>query len=131
MQAEPRPSPTLATELTNRLGALAPPRKNGELVFDAPWQARVFGLAMVLGESGLVDWQELVDRLSNQIGQSDQESTDAYYGRWLAVVETLAAEKGLLSPAELAAHTAELAAIGPEDEHDHEHGHGHSHDHHG
>jgi uncharacterized membrane-anchored protein len=32
-------------------GAAAPPRTNGELVFDAPWQARAFGLAAAVIET--------------------------------------------------------------------------------
>lgn len=29
-------------------GAAALPRRNGELVFEAPWQGRAFGLALAL-----------------------------------------------------------------------------------
>ena len=36
----------------------APPRANGELVFAAPWESRVFGLAAALRERGLFSWDE-------------------------------------------------------------------------
>jgi hypothetical protein len=29
---------------------LAVPRKNGELVFEAPWEGRVFGMAVAMSE---------------------------------------------------------------------------------
>jgi len=32
-------------------GPAAPPRDNGEMVFDEPWQARVFGLAAAVVET--------------------------------------------------------------------------------
>jgi hypothetical protein len=32
-------------------GPAAPPRSNGEVVFDAPWQARVFGLTAAVVET--------------------------------------------------------------------------------
>jgi hypothetical protein len=31
-------------------GVAAPPRRNGEVVFDAPWQSRVFGLCAAVVE---------------------------------------------------------------------------------
>jgi hypothetical protein len=37
-------------------GSLAPPRVNGELVFDAPWQARAFGMAIALLERQNLGW---------------------------------------------------------------------------
>ena len=38
--------------------AAAPPRQNGELVFQAPWESRVFGLAAALRDRGLFAWDE-------------------------------------------------------------------------
>ena len=32
-------------------GAAAPPRSNGELVFEAPWESRSFGMAVALSEA--------------------------------------------------------------------------------
>ena len=37
--------------------SIAFPRKNGELVFEAPWEARAFGLAVALSEAGQFPWQ--------------------------------------------------------------------------
>ena len=48
-------------------GQAALPRKNGELVFDEPWQGRVFGMAVALHEQGLYDWEEFRQALIAQI----------------------------------------------------------------
>ena len=37
-------------------GPAAPPRTNGELVFDEPWQARAFGIAVTLLERDGCGW---------------------------------------------------------------------------
>lgn len=37
-------------------GPAAPPRANGELVFDEPWQARAFGMAVALLERDGHGW---------------------------------------------------------------------------
>ncbi len=39
-------------------GRAALPRKNGELVFDEPWQGRVFGMAIALHEDKRYEWEE-------------------------------------------------------------------------
>ncbi len=38
-------------------GPSAPPRSNGELVFEAPWQARAFGMAVALLEREGLGWE--------------------------------------------------------------------------
>ena len=40
---------------------------NGEVVFDAPWQSRVFGMARALCEQGLFTWDEFREQLILQI----------------------------------------------------------------
>lgn len=39
-------------------GPAAPPRANGELVFEAPWQARAFGMAVALLERDGASWDQ-------------------------------------------------------------------------
>ena len=34
-------------------GPAAPPRRNGELAFEAPWESRLFGVTMALVRSGV------------------------------------------------------------------------------
>jgi hypothetical protein len=38
-------------------GLLAPPRRNGELVFDTLWQARAFGMAVALLDCHGLGWE--------------------------------------------------------------------------
>ena len=87
-------------------GQAALPRKNGELVFEAPWEGRALGMAVVLSQGGRYDWEEFRQRLIQQIGQAEPEQ--AYYASWLAALEALLLDKGLLSPAELATRTADF-----------------------
>ena len=39
-------------------GPAAPPRANGELVFEHPWQSRMFATTMALCEAGVIDYDE-------------------------------------------------------------------------
>jgi nitrile hydratase accessory protein len=101
--------------LTHELeGPAAPPRKNGELVFGAPWESRVFGLALVLHEAGRFEWDEFRERLIAAIARWEQrrepDEAYSYYARWLEALEQLLAEKELCSTAQLDDRARELAA---------------------
>ena len=88
------------------LDAVDPPRKNGELVFDAPWEGRSFGLALALHEQGLFDWEDFRRRLISSIAA---HPTDDYYEQWLGALESLLVDKGILTPEEIAARVQEFA----------------------
>ena len=88
------------------LDTVDPPRKNGELVFDAPWEGRSFGLALALHEQGLFDWEEFRRRLIRSIAA---RLTDDYYEQWLRALESLLVDKGILTPDEIAARVQEFA----------------------
>ena len=101
-------------------GASAVPRKNGELVFDAPWQSRAFGLAVGLAERGLFHWDEFRDRLIAAIAACPAEASGespatAYYRQWLTALESLLRDKGLVSARDVDAR-AEQFASGRRDE---------------
>jgi len=107
---------------------VAPPRKNGELVFEAPWESRAFGMAVALHREGRYSWGEFSTHLAAEVAEhGDRQSGNAvfptapgaetmYYAQWLEALETLLVEKGLISDEELDARTAEFAA-GLWDEH--------------
>jgi cobaltochelatase CobN len=98
---------------------LAVPRKNGELVFDAPWEGRIFGLAVALSNTGVYDWDAFRDRLSAEIVEAEQFADgSSYYERWLASFERLLLETGIVTMDELDARTAEQAT-GVWDPHEH------------
>jgi nitrile hydratase accessory protein len=96
-------------QIADMEGTGALPRKNGELVFDAAWEARVFGMTISMHERQLFVWNEFRDELIAEIGEADRTGSDStYYERWLEAFEHLLVEKGFLSPAELAARLADF-----------------------
>ena len=68
-------------------GPTAPPRCNGELVFDNPWESRAFGIVMSLYEVHLFTWPQfrgaLIARLRRWQAEADEGSSFTYYEHWL------------------------------------------------
>ena len=98
------------------------PRKNGELVFEAPWQARALGMAVALSEQGLYRWDDFRSRLVAEIAEAtehahDQEESAAtsYYESWLASLEHILVETGICSPREIEQRVAEFSSGARED----------------
>jgi nitrile hydratase accessory protein len=116
-------------EVANMEGVEALPRKNGELVFDALWEGRVFGMAVTLNDQGVYPWREFRDELVQRIAEADATNDPStYYERFLAAFERLALARGLVTPDELERRTGEYASGErsdfEDDDHDHdEHGH--------
>ena len=81
------------------------PRDAGGPVFGAPWEAQAFGMAVALHARGCFTWKEWAARLAAEIaaartrGETDDGSR--YYHYWLAALEKLVAEKGLVPGDEL------------------------------
>lgn len=102
-------------------GPTAPPRSNGELLFAAPWESRLFGLTLALLEQGRFEWSEFQQALIRAIARHEQEivSPDefAYYACWLEAFRNLAHEKGWFSLDALESLESELLAR--PDGHDH------------
>ena len=73
------------------------PRADGELVFDAPWQARTFAMAVQLHHSGLFEWKEWSARLARNIAAFEKrtaiQDSDAYYQLWQQTLEEIVREK--------------------------------------
>jgi nitrile hydratase accessory protein len=90
----------------------APPRSNGELVFEEPWESRAFGVAVALHDSGLVDFEAFRVRLIEEIGawEAAHKATvgHRYYERWLTALERTLFESGLVESDGLAAARAAL-----------------------
>lgn len=102
-------------------GPIEPPRKNGELVFEAPWESRAFGMAMVLNQQDVYPWREFSSRLAAEIaGDATSRDTSVfpllpdtesrYYRQWLAALEALVLDRGLVTDEEIDARTEEFAA---------------------
>jgi nitrile hydratase accessory protein len=89
--------------------AAALPRRNGELVFQAPWEGRIFGVAVALSDRHVFSWDEFRDRLIAEIATADaNQSAASYYERWLASLEKLLVDADCLTPSELDARTEEF-----------------------
>ena len=85
-------------EVTGMSGPAALPRRNGELVFEAPWQGRVFGMALAVVERLGVPWAEFQRRLMAEIAAHPDAP---YYDSWLAALERLVLEHGLATAEQL------------------------------
>ena len=77
----------------------AVPRRNGELVFDEPWQARVFGLAAAVVETRFAGDRELFRR--QLVAAIAAEPERPYWESWTVALEGLLVDCGELSAQEL------------------------------
>jgi len=111
-------------DIANMEGEVALPRSNGELVFEAPWEGRAFGVAVALNEQGVYPWRSFRDALVDHIAADEADARDtSYYERWLASLETLLLNQGLVTQQELDARTAEYASGERDDDWDPDHHH--------
>ncbi|WP_193043886.1 nitrile hydratase accessory protein [Mycolicibacterium baixiangningiae] len=103
-------------------GAAAPPRANGELVFDEPWESRAFGMAVLLVEAGVFTWPQfrtaLVARIAHWQSRDDGQGWH-YYQHWLGALEDVLTAGGTVSTDHVASRASALA-LRP-DGHDHRH----------
>ena len=108
--------------ITNMDEQIALPRRNGELVFGAPWEARAFGMAVALNDGGIYAWRDFSQRLAAETTTAERQGTfTPYYERWLTTLEQLALAKGLVTPEELQRRMAEYAAGLHDDHQGHDH----------
>jgi nitrile hydratase accessory protein len=78
-------------------------RRNGELVFNQPWESRAFGMTVALRESHPFEWESFRVRLEREIAAAGPaDDGTRYYEYWLAAFERLLTDEGLLSSEELA-----------------------------
>ena len=94
-------------------GAAAPPRSNGELVFAEPWESRAFGLAVTLYDAGAFEWPQFQAALVAQIAAWEREHSAgegfSYYRCWLAALESVLVEAGMIDPKDVLERVAALA----------------------
>ena len=112
---------TPANAVLDVAGPAAPPRRNGELVFQSPWESRLFGVTISLQRAGAFAWDEFRDLLIAEIGawerQGHAQAEWSYYESWARALERLLAAKGLCAEGDLAhrVHALESRPAG----HDH------------
>ena len=110
-------SKPLESSISEMRDETALPRENGELVFENPWEARAFGIAVALNEQGTYPWRDFSAGLAEEIGSEERRNSDStYYERWLASLEEVAIAKGLISKYELESKTQEFSRA---DDHHH------------
>ncbi len=80
-------------------GPAAPPRTNGEMVFEHPWQRRIFATTMALCEGATISYDEFRDHLIAEIS----EHPDEYWASWQDALEAVLVAHELCDPDVLAA----------------------------
>jgi nitrile hydratase accessory protein len=100
------PAPTVAI---NDLPAL--PRDREGPLFNEPWEAQAFALAVRLSEAGYFTWSEWGAVLSQEIkaaqARGDPDQGQTYYHHWLNALERLCADKGLVGREDMRRRTEE------------------------
>ena len=95
-------------------GRLEPPLENGEVVFEAPWQGRVFGMAVRLAEQGTIDWSDFQAALIEVVGEWDSEHAGVgeypYFELFAEALSRLLITQGLVGELELNRRDETLAA---------------------
>lgn len=101
-------------------GPAAPPRSNGELIFDEPWESRAFAMAVALAEAGVFTWPQFRTALVARISRWQASGADwHYYRQWLGALEDVLGTSGAVSSPHITARARALA-LRP-DGHDHTH----------
>ena len=93
-------------------GLLSYPRKNGEPVFEAPWQSRAFGMVVGLHKAGLYPWDEFKGLLIEEIASGQCQAAPAgspeYYYQWMEAFSRLLVAKGILTREQMDQRIAEF-----------------------
>ncbi len=111
-------------QITDMEAELAIPRLNGEPLFEAPWEARAFSMAVTLNEQGVYPWRDFSQGLAAEIAAAERQGLDSsYYERWLTSLEKLVTAAGLVSAEELERRMEEYASGARSDHDEHEHTH--------
>jgi nitrile hydratase accessory protein len=93
----------------------APPRSNGELLFQRFWESRAFGMAIALSKKGHYEWEDFRQKLIASIAEWERQHCEDdpdwnYYQRWLSALEHLLVASDLLDREELDRRTAQFIA---------------------
>lgn len=76
-------------------------------VFEAPWHAQAFALAVYLNEQGVFGWPEWTEvfgaTLAEQGLNKELDGGDDYFLAWVAALESICTQKGVAELGALAA----------------------------
>ena len=89
-------------------------RKNGEIAFSAPWEGRIFAMAVLLHEKGLFPWKTFNQQFVQEINQFEREHPERdvaheYYRLWLTALEKVLLGGGWVAQEQLKQRTEEFA----------------------
>lgn len=87
-------------------GIAAIPRDNGEVLFNAPWEAAVFGVAVTLTDQGTLEWEKFRENLVKAVTAAN--GCEAYYESWTKALYWTILDADVLPGDEIDALTAEL-----------------------
>ena len=108
-----------AEALLDADGPAAPPRSNGELAFNAPWERRVFGLTMALTAS-VFSYEDFRRRLIARVTESPGRP---YWHSWAAALEDALGEACAIDAEALDARHHQFMSRPHGHDHDHDHDH--------
>lgn len=102
-------------------GPAAPPRRNGELLFETPWQSRLFGVTMALHRAGAFEWDDFRRLLIEEIASWERahaaDEPYEYYERWAAALERLLSDRQLCGSEHITERAVALAQRPPGHDH--------------
>jgi Nitrile hydratase beta subunit len=75
------------------------PRRNGELVFEAPWESRAFGMVAAYLEATAQDWEHFRRHLITAIAASPDDTP--YYESWTTALAAMLAADRVVSLSQL------------------------------
>jgi nitrile hydratase accessory protein len=123
----------MTEELFKLDGNTTPPTANGEIIFDAPWQSRVFGMAHSLCQSGHYEWDEfrtyLIEDIENWEQQhfGEQRGHYPYFDLFLESLTRLLNDKAIVPRSEVQSRAKAFSDRPHGHDHAHHHNEGHSH----
>lgn len=92
------------------------PQQSNELVFNTPWEARVFAIVAHLSDQHKFAWNDFRDELITNIADASHEGSNcreadgtAYYRAWLATAEKLFGDAQFCTAEELDRKVHELS----------------------
>ncbi len=101
-------------EIDDLEGPDSPPRRNGEIVFEAPWQRRVFGITVALCRSQALAWDGFRRQLIRRIAGHAELP---YWQNWALALEDVLAQASMVTPCELDGRQHEMLELPAGDEH--------------
>ena len=78
------------------------PKDDQGPIFAEPWQAQAFALALRLNAQGAFAWTDWATALSRELAKHPNDDGSRYYEHWVAALESLTTERGLVTVVELA-----------------------------